>query len=151
MARRVESADSRERRWQRLLAQWSASGLSQAEFCRRRGIQAVTFSWWKRRLGVNAGRSAANRHAVTPAFVEVDPDSGGVRASSPVAGVGDPGVQMYEVLLGNGRLIRVPPSFDDVALARLLAAVEAASHSGGQANSVDRSSCAGHLPGASAC
>lgn len=115
MARRVESADSRERRWQRLLAQWSASGLSQAEFCRRRGIQAVTFSWWKRKLS----------KVLSPAFVEVDPDSGGVRASSPVAGVGDPGVQMYEVLLGNGRLIRVPPSFDDVALARLLAAVEA--------------------------
>ena len=129
MARRVESADSRERRWQRLVSQWSASGLSQAEFCRRRGLQAVTFSWWKRKLG----------KAPSPAFVEVDPDSGDVRASSPIAGAGDPGIEMYEVLLGNGRLIRVPPSFDDGALTRLIAVVESASHSN------DR------LPGASTC
>ena len=97
------------------MAQWSASGLSQAEFCRRRGIQAVTFSWWKRKLS----------KLLPPTFVEVHPDGGGARAGSLVDGVGVAGIQMYEVLLGNGRLIRVPPSFDDVALTRLLAAAEA--------------------------
>ena len=136
MARRLESADSRERRWRRLVGRWSASGLSQAEFCRRRGLQAVTFSWWKRRLGVSGGGGSAKRHKASPVFVEVDPGDGNFRATSPVAGAGDPVVQMYEVLLGSGRLIRVPPSFDDVALTRLIAAVESASHSDGRLSDV---------------
>lgn len=37
--------------WARLLGAWEKSGLSQAEFCRRRGVKAVTFAWWKRKLG----------------------------------------------------------------------------------------------------
>ncbi len=36
--------------WRRLLGEWAQSGLSQAEFCRRRGIKAVNLAWWKRRL-----------------------------------------------------------------------------------------------------
>lgn len=34
--------------WRRLLAEWERSGLSQAEFCRRRGLKAVNLAWWKR-------------------------------------------------------------------------------------------------------
>lgn len=44
--------------WQRLLAEWERSGLSQAEFCRRRRVKAVTFAWWKRRLKGSAGPDA---------------------------------------------------------------------------------------------
>ena len=40
----------RARYWQRLLAAWEKSGLSQAEFCRRRKVKAVNFGWWKRKL-----------------------------------------------------------------------------------------------------
>jgi hypothetical protein len=47
--------------WQRLLADWERSGLSQAEFCRRRGVKAVTFAWWKRRLSQLAQESLDGR------------------------------------------------------------------------------------------
>jgi hypothetical protein len=35
--------------WRQLPGEWGHSGLSQADFCRRRGIKAVTLAWWKRR------------------------------------------------------------------------------------------------------
>ncbi len=52
----------RARFWSRLLAEWERSGLSQAEFARRRGVQAVSFSWWKRKLRVAKGQ---RRHQET--------------------------------------------------------------------------------------
>jgi hypothetical protein len=64
--------------WQRLLAEWAGSGLSQAEFCRRRGVKAVTLAWWKRRLrgsgdrnGECIGRGAKVATRGGAAFVEV--------------------------------------------------------------------------------
>ncbi len=39
----------RARYWQRLVTAWGKSGLSQAEFCRRREVKAVNFGWWKRK------------------------------------------------------------------------------------------------------
>ncbi len=60
----------RARYWQRLLNAWERSGLSQAEFCRRRKIKSVTFAWWKRRLtgtekrgGRRVGRGGAGKAA----------------------------------------------------------------------------------------
>ncbi len=40
----------RAKYWARMVTAWEASGLTQAEFCRRRGLKAVTFAWWKRQL-----------------------------------------------------------------------------------------------------
>ena len=37
-------------RWRSLVEEWQESGLSQAEFCRRRNLAPVSLSWWKRRL-----------------------------------------------------------------------------------------------------
>ena len=53
MARRREltAVEQRWERCRRTVQQWRASGLSQAAFCRHRGIHVATFSWWKRRLG----------------------------------------------------------------------------------------------------
>ncbi len=42
----------RAKYWRRLVAAWEKSGLTQAEFCRRRGIEAVNFGWWKRKLSM---------------------------------------------------------------------------------------------------
>lgn len=40
----------RARYWSDLVLAWEQSGLSQAEFCRRRGVNGGTFVWWKRQL-----------------------------------------------------------------------------------------------------
>jgi hypothetical protein len=36
--------------WSKRVAQWQASGLSQAEFCRQNGIKLTTFNFWKLRV-----------------------------------------------------------------------------------------------------
>lgn len=105
--------------WRGMIAAWGRSGLSQAEYCRRRRIQAVTFSWWKRRLSSDApdadGRRKRRfgRTAVAAGFVEVRMPETGPRAA-------------YEVVLSGGRMVRVPGDFDAEALGRLIAVLEAA-------------------------
>ena len=70
------SAPVRPRRahWQVLLDQWRHSGLSQAEFCRRRGILPGTLAFWKHTLAreTAAGRPRALRaRATLPTFLPV--------------------------------------------------------------------------------
>lgn len=43
--------------WTDIIEQWSISGLSGAEFCRRRELSAARFYTWRRRLGRTATRS----------------------------------------------------------------------------------------------
>ena len=71
----------RAKYWQRMLTAWEASGLTQAEFCRRRGLEAVTFAWWKGQLPGpskrgsrgqrSRGRGNADSGRGTTSFVEV--------------------------------------------------------------------------------
>jgi hypothetical protein len=99
--------------WAKLLGSWERSGLSQAEFCRRRGIKAVNFAWWKRRLrGPRSPVSKPGRRGKGPGpFVEVR--LAGASSSS-----------AYEVVLAGGRSIRVPSQFDPQILSGLITAVE---------------------------
>jgi hypothetical protein len=92
-----------------VLSAWERSGLSQAEFCRRRGVKGVTFAWWKRRLRQSRAGLESRRPSESPRFVEVR--LAGSSAS-------------YEVVLAGGRSIRVPASFEAESLSRLIAAVE---------------------------
>jgi hypothetical protein len=117
--------------WQGLVAAWERSGLSQAEFCRRRGIKAVTFAWWKRRLNGTTDRAGQHRPRGSTAgdpgapatFVEVGLPSrlfaGGVTAApSSAAPATD-----YEIVLPGGALIRLPRNFDPDQVRQLLRAV----------------------------
>lgn len=122
MVRRVENGAakrSRRERWAGLIAEWSASGQTQAGFCRARGLNAGTFAWWKRQLRreerAAAGATVRRRRraGVPGRFVEVR--LGGVVAAS-----------SYEIVLSCGRTIRVSSQFDAEALSRLIAAVESA-------------------------
>ena len=122
----------RARYWGRLVAAWENSGLSQAAFCRRRRLKAVTFSWWKRRLrgseqrgGTRVNGLAARAHDSTRAdFVEVALP----KSSSVVGPTLTPGftaeLRGYEIALTSGRVIRLPHDFDPNIVARLIAAVE---------------------------
>jgi len=114
----------RARHWQQVLIEWQRSGLTQAAFCRREGITPATFYWWKRRLGVDGKPSArvARPNQRDESFVEVRPTQSAV---VPV-GLVPPIVPIYEVVLPNGRSIRVGERFDPETLSRLIMAVEAA-------------------------
>ncbi len=142
----------RARHWRGLVDAWETSGLSQAAFCRRRGVKAVTFGWWKRRLkgartltgefrgdaGVSMARGCAKivEHG-SAQFVEVAlPQTAPVGASISSSAAGDgnaacrsssddsaaPGC--YEIALNGGRVIRLPSSFEPAVVARLIAVLE---------------------------
>lgn len=112
----------RARYWRRLVAAWEKSGLSQAEFCRRRKVKAVNFGWWKRKLESTSkshprtNRSGSNRtkpspKSAKPQFVEF-------RMTDATA------APAYEVVLRGGRVLRLPQQFDPAVVARLVVAVE---------------------------
>lgn len=119
----------RARYWSELLRAWERSGLSQAEFCRRRGIQAVSFSWWKRQLGTAAptrrgarSQTGDSRPGRRAQFVEVTwPTAPSVLSPALGAARGSLG---YEVVLTSGRVLRLPAAFDADQVRRLITAVE---------------------------
>jgi len=96
---------ARAKYWRRVVTAWERSGLSQAAFCRRRGVSYAAFGYWRRRLGVNAGGAEQ-----APRFVEIEMPRGGIGA--------------YELTLRCGRTVRVPAGFSADDLTRLITAVE---------------------------
>ena len=141
--RRCAMSD-RTRYWQRQVSAWGNSGLSQAEFCRRRRIKAVTFGWWKRKLRGTGKKarprlrrgSAARRGRGEVDFVEVALPTrgfaGGPMAPTGVTGSTGPksrwtlptGPYPYEIALSSGRVIRLPRDFDPAVVSQLIAVVE---------------------------
>ncbi|RME24431.1 MAG: hypothetical protein D6798_11245, partial [Deltaproteobacteria bacterium] len=57
---------SAARRWSAIIDAVEASGLSQREFARRRGVNPSTLAWWRWRLG----RTTTGK-AIAPRFAEV--------------------------------------------------------------------------------
>jgi hypothetical protein len=98
--------ERKEQQWRRWIGEWRASGLSVRGFCDRRGLAIPTFYAWRRTLE----RRAAERPAFVPVQVVADaaPAQGGA----------------LEVVLRDGRAVRVAPGFDEGTLRRLLAVLE---------------------------
>jgi transposase-like protein len=105
----AETMTARGREMQRVLGQCARSGLTMAEFARRRGISPQTLAWWRHRLRSTAEVKSERKAAGTPArFTEVVFD-----AQSGVPGV-------VEVVLRNGRVLRVPLAGADAEALRVL-------------------------------
>jgi len=45
--------------WQQHIAQWQASGLSQARYCRQQALIAHQFTYWKRKFLANVDQEAS--------------------------------------------------------------------------------------------
>jgi hypothetical protein len=104
-------------RWGRIITRQQASGLSIAEFCRRRDLSQPSFYMWRRRLGQSA--DGVISPLVSSAFVEVKP------AHQEVRGAGAwPDTCALELLLPRGGRLLIRPGFDRQVLRELLAALE---------------------------
>ncbi len=131
----------RARYWADQLAAWKRSGLSQAEFCRQRGLNGGTFAWWKRQLQKAVGKplrpvrvhvqgkrpkrrgpSDDVRTGSVPTRRGRSAKTSGRFVEVRLAGVSS--ASAYEVVLARGRSIRVPSEFDPQTLSRLIVAVE---------------------------
>ena len=120
----------RAKYWQGLVAAWEQSGLTQAEFCRRRGVKVGSFAWWKRKLGGTNGRTSrpARRRAASDgndkraSFIEV-----GLSRRVLAAGSGHAlSSAGYEIVLPDGVVVRLPGDFDPEQVTGLLRAVASA-------------------------
>src|SRR5262245_24599940 len=98
--------EQKERQWRRRIDQWRASGLSVRVFCARHGLATASFYNWRRVL--------QRRAAVQPAFVPVQV----------VADTAPAQTSALEVVLTDGRTVRVAPGFDAATLRQLLAVLE---------------------------
>ncbi len=102
---------AKERFWRHTLEQFHASGLSVAAFCRLHHIPPGSLYAWRRTL---ADRDRETAAAELPQFVPVLLP--GAAPSEAAAS--------FELLLPQGRLLRVPAGFDADSLRRLLAVLQ---------------------------
>lgn len=93
--------------WRIILARWRRSGLSVRAFCQAEGVSEPKFYSWRRALEAPA--------QPPPAFLPVDVVG--------AAGV-PPALAVIEVVLANGRCLRVRPGFDPHTLVTLVALLE---------------------------
>lgn len=103
------------RYWQRTISEAARSGMSIRAFCRQRRLRESQFYWWQRKL--RAGREAAG---TTP-----QPSGNGRPASfalvSDESGATDVGI---ELVLGDGRKLRIRRGVDEETLRAVLASLE---------------------------
>ncbi|MGO9462598.1 MAG: IS66 family insertion sequence element accessory protein TnpA [Isosphaeraceae bacterium] len=106
-------------RWNALLNDFRRSGLTQAEFCRRREISLSSFR--NHLYKPNRSKSASSNdrpaagagHRFLPVTIIPDPTSSIPASQSHI-----------ELILSNGRRIAVAPGFDPETLRHLIAVVE---------------------------
>jgi hypothetical protein len=118
-------------KWRELVSEQGRSGQSVAVFCRERGLCAPHFYAWKKRLREADGGQGEVR-APLAKFVEVKlvPAGLGLAGAGRDAGAASvsraAGDARVEVLLKNGRSLRVGPGFDAELVRALVAVVESA-------------------------
>ena len=97
--------EQKEQEWRRWIAQWRASGLSVRDFCDRHGLAAPSFYAWRSRLHqAPATRLLSYRCSSWPTRHRHRPAP--------------------ELVLADGRVVRVAPGFDAATLRQLLTVLE---------------------------
>lgn len=106
--------------WRQVVARWRRSGQGVREFCAGAGLSEPFFYSWRRELAARDQRQAHHRararkrSTMAPRFVPVRVVPSPRPATAPL-----------EVVLGNGRVLRIVAGFDAALLRQLLAVLEA--------------------------
>ena len=118
MNRRKHDA-RKARHWQRTIGEAAQSGMSIREFCRQRRLRESQFYWWQHRL--KAGREEGGRGSPSangdrsrigqPSFALVSDEPGAIDAD-------------IELVLNDGRRLRVRQGVEEETLRTVLAALE---------------------------
>jgi transposase-like protein len=99
--------------WQSAIREAARSGVSIREFCRRRKLHESQFYWWQRRLSLKRRPAKGrNQQSAGPASFALVSDEPGAK---------DAGI---ELVLANGRRLRIARGVDEATLRAVLAAVE---------------------------
>ena len=100
--------------WQKTIREAARSGLSIREYCRQHRLKESQFYWWQHKLKVGCQTRSVrgpgvNREPASFALVSNEPEGSG-------AGI--------ELVLGDGRRLRIRKGVDEETLRTVLAAVE---------------------------
>ena len=100
------------RYWQKTISEAARSGISIRQFCRQRRLRESQFYWWQHKLrpGRRAG-TTLRPNGKPPSFALVSEEAG-----APDAGI--------ELVLGEGRKLRIRQGVDEETLRSVLAALE---------------------------
>ena len=99
-------------RWQRTIREAARSGLSIHEFCRQRRLKVSQFYWWRHRLKEGRPPGTRRKPAHGPAsFALVSQESGTMEAG-------------IELVLGDGRRLRIARGVDEATLRAVLAVLD---------------------------
>jgi hypothetical protein len=120
--------------WTKRVAQWQASGLSQAKFCRQNNIKLTTFNFWK--LRVLKQHPGPTRHRKPRASAEKHPPEKQKRTRTPsrpaarfvpVVVRSDTARSEWwcEIACRNGRVLRLREKLPSATLRELVADLEA--------------------------
>jgi len=144
MKKRIRHGDpQRQSYWEEVVRRWREGGQSVRAFCRAEELRESAFYFWRRKLARRGGRTGKRvpdavdgsqfqsrpatptsrsskrvspRHGATPSFLPVHVV--GPASRCPSAAEADQGV---EIILGQGRTVRVRAGFDRQTLAAVLA------------------------------
>jgi transposase len=110
----------KERAWRRHIAGWQRSGMSIRDYCAAEGLAEHNFHAWRKTLAERDRREAprakrSQSSTAIPAFVPIHVVNDEA-TSSPGGAV--------EVLLANGRVLRIRADFDPQVVRQLLALLE---------------------------
>ena len=103
----------KEQYWREIVRGAGQSGMSVREYCLRHGLKESQFHWWQRTLKDRALESPDV--GVEASFALVSKDSGASQGST-AAGI--------ELLLSNGRLLRIARGVDEQTLRMVLSVAE---------------------------
>ena len=118
---------AKERYWRRLFARWRQSGLTGRAFCAAHGVSEPSFYAWRREIDRRNRQQATARKRVAasaPAATLMPQPAAG-SAFLQLALDSKAGTRpAIEVVLAQGRLLRVPSGFDGESLRQLLRLLE---------------------------
>ncbi|KYG01375.1 hypothetical protein BE21_56635 [Sorangium cellulosum] len=108
--------DESTRIWRDRVARWHKSGHSARVFAEQEGVSAGTLYSWSRRLGMKRSEYRQRLDKATlPALLPVVVAPSGATAPSLGAAL--------EIVLPDGAVVRVPPTFDEDTLSRVVRAL----------------------------
>jgi hypothetical protein len=113
MSRRERDVE-KARYWERTMREAARSGMSIREFCRRRRLRESQFYWWQRKLKAGRKERSLRRpgtHGGAASFALVSDEAGATNAG-------------IELVLGDGRRLRIREGVDEETLRAVLAALE---------------------------
>jgi hypothetical protein len=108
-----------QKKYRELLAQQERDGLSRKEVAARAGIKPSTLTWWGSELKrLDRERAEADAARLMPVTIrEVAATAGTAPPASP---------DFYEVVVGGGRVLRVPRGFEAAEVHALVRVLEKA-------------------------